>query len=278
MNQQIPGGGFIVARKLFESEIWIKPLIYLKVWVWILGHANHSDCEKYGRTYSKGELLTTYNKIIQAMGYHQNYKTIFPTIKQVRIILDWLQSQGMINVKAIRKNFPAGADPTADPTADLKARVGAYVGIKIVVVNYSTYQEFDNYKGRPQNRDKGRPMDRQVSQQGHDNKKEEECNITTLSSDKDNSIPFEEILEAYHTILPELTRVKVFSKERKGMLKARWSEDKDYRSIEWWRGYFEYVRKSDFLMGKKTDFIADFEWLITKRYFLRVREGKYNRN
>lgn len=160
MNDKIPGGGFFVARTLFDSRIWRRPPLYLKVWLWILGRANHSDRKIKGVPYRRGELVTTYDEIIQSGAYYHNRKHIVPTLKQIRLILEWLKDQGMIQVFPIR----GGERPTR---ADPRARTRAYLGIRIVVVNYETYQDLGNYKGR----DKGRPS----VQQGHDNKNEEEC-------------------------------------------------------------------------------------------------------
>ena len=161
----IAGGNFSIARKIFESEIWIKHPLHLKLWIYLLGHANHSDREKNGLMYKRGELVTTYNKIIHGLSYYHNREHIIPTLKHVRIILKWLQSEGMITVTPLQIERPTGADPTA--------HTRAYVGIKISVLNYDTYQSDINYKGRH----KGRPS----SELGHNNNNEEECiNIYSL--------------------------------------------------------------------------------------------------
>ena len=154
-RDHIPKGGFIVARKIFASNIWIKDPLYLKVWMWIIGQANHSDNKKRERHYNRGEVVTTYNDIIKDTSYYHNRRHVFPSLKKIRIILEWLQCEGMILVKPLKSGLGlTGADPTA--------RTRAYLGIKIIVINYNTYQNLENYKGR----DKGRPF----VQQGHNNK------------------------------------------------------------------------------------------------------------
>lgn len=161
----IAGGNFRIARKLFDSKIWIKPPLFLKSLIYIVGHANHSNQEKNGLIYKRGELVTTYNKIILGLSYYHNREHVIPTLKHVRIILEWLQSEGMITVTPLQIERPTGADPTA--------HTRAYVGIKISVLNYDTYQSDINYKGRH----KGRPS----VQLGHNNNNEEECiNIYSL--------------------------------------------------------------------------------------------------
>ena len=132
----IPKGGFTIARKIFDSNIWGKDPFYLKVWIWVIGRANHSDTEKCGRHYYRGEFVTTYNDIIKATSYYHNRRHISPSIKKIRIILEWLQKDGMIHVKPLKSELgPTGAGPTA--------RTRAYLGIKIIVINYDTYQTIE---------------------------------------------------------------------------------------------------------------------------------------
>jgi hypothetical protein len=96
--------------------------------------------------------------------------------------------------------------------------------------------------------------------------------------------PYQEIIELYHEALPMMRRVKVWNKSRAGYLQARWREDRERQSLEWWRCYFSEVSKSDFLTGKippkngGNSFIADLEWLILPTNMAKVIEGKYNDN
>lgn len=159
-NKKIRGGSFHIARKMYNSRIWMRSPMHLKVWIWIIGHANFKDIRKNEKLYQRGELETTYDKIIKGTAYYYNRKHILPTLKQIRIILKWLENENMIHVEPLRNNErPTGAD--------IRERTRAYVGIRIVVVNYDIYQDLDSYKGI----DKGRPF----VQLGHDNNNEQEC-------------------------------------------------------------------------------------------------------
>jgi hypothetical protein len=44
-------------------------------------------------------------------------------------------------------------------------------------------------------------------------------------------------------------------------MRGRWREEKYRQSVQWWDGFFHYIRESDFLMGKVNDFQADLECL-----------------
>jgi len=172
MIELIPGGSFLIARKIFKSKIWLKHPFYLKIFLWILGNANYSDQEKHGYSYKRGELITTYDEIIKGAAYYFNKQHIVPTLKQVRIILQWLELEGMIVVEPLRANEPTERPTGADIRAHHTMPTRAYLGIRIIVVNYDTYQDSKNYKGRPLEGNKGIPS----VQLGHDTNKEQERN------------------------------------------------------------------------------------------------------
>jgi len=92
--------------------------------------------------------------------------------------------------------------------------------------------------------------------------------------------PHTEIISAYHKILPELRQVRQWNEARKKFLARRWAEDEDRQTVDWWREFFGYVRKSRFLMGNVSGhdgrtFQADLEWLVRPTNFVKVIEGKY---
>ena len=87
--------------------------------------------------------------------------------------------------------------------------------------------------------------------------------------------PHQRIVNYYHEILPELRHVKIWNNSRRGYLRARWREDPGRQNLDWWRRFFEYVKRSDFLMGREKDWQADLEWLIKPKNFVKVIEGNY---
>lgn len=94
------------------------------------------------------------------------------------------------------------------------------------------------------------------------------------------SCPQKSIVALYHEMLPELRTVREWNDTRSRMLAKRWKESKDRQTLDWWKGYFSYVKQSDFLMGRVTGsngraFDCDLEWLISPKNFLKVIEGKY---
>lgn len=107
-------------------------------------------------------------------------------------------------------------------------------------------------------------------------KEKENTNLMSFESQKDG-VPHEQILDLYHTILPELASVKKWTKKREVMLKARWREDTKRQNLAWWKGYFEFVRESEFLMGKNGKWQANLEFLIRSSKLTNTIEGIYHR-
>jgi len=195
MIKQTSPGYILTARTLQQSRIWFKEPLHLKCFFWLVLNTNHTDIERNGYLYKRGELVTTYTEIIKAMVFYHNKKPIFPSMKQVRNILTWLASEGMIEVYPLRK-LRQGLGRTR---ADTTAHTGAYIGIKIVVVNYDTYQTPENYKGRHPGRD--------FFELGHNNKNEQE---------KDNNALLVASFENFYSAYPKhKDRKKAFTAWKK---------------------------------------------------------------
>lgn len=89
--------------------------------------------------------------------------------------------------------------------------------------------------------------------------------------------PQSEIVDLYHKILPELSPVKSWTEERQAHLRARWKEEAKRQDLDWWKRYFEYIRESPFLMGNGSKgWKPNLEWLVRKKNFINLIEGKYH--
>lgn len=101
-----------------------------------------------------------------------------------------------------------------------------------------------------------------------------------MSSGADNC-PHEQIIKAYHDALPALPKVRVWNETRKKHLRTRWRENKKHQSLEFWEKMFNYISKSDFLMGRvsqgeRKPFTASLDWIIKPENFAKIIEGKYH--
>jgi len=94
-------------------------------------------------------------------------------------------------------------------------------------------------------------------------------------------IPYQQILDLYHSILTENPKVSIYSDSRKRKVKTLFNLYEQHKKIEWWSEYFTMISKSHFLTGKveqngKKPFVADFEFVINKNNFVKIVEGKYH--
>jgi hypothetical protein len=104
------------------------------------------------------------------------------------------------------------------------------------------------------------------------NKKKEKNNIYNK-----NQIPYQAIVDLFNKTLSELPSIKVVTDKRKKHLKARWYFSNKTSNLKWWNEFFEYIRESDFLMGRKTDWRASFDWIIKPTNFVKIIEGNYHK-
>jgi len=103
------------------------------------------------------------------------------------------------------------------------------------------------------------------------------ANQEPLTNNHKPPIPYQLIVDAYHEILPELASIKLLNDARKKQIKSRWlSKVESINTVDFWERYFNYVRTSDFLMGRKTDWTANFDFLIKEANLLKTIEGSYD--
>ena len=96
--------------------------------------------------------------------------------------------------------------------------------------------------------------------------------VNTPSSVK---CPHQKIIELYHEVFPSLPTVKSWPDQLKKILRKFWKEQP---SLDWFRDYFNYIKDSDFLMGRKTDFQADLEWIIRPTNRTKILNGRYHKD
>jgi len=88
------------------------------------------------------------------------------------------------------------------------------------------------------------------------------------------------ITDEYNDKLSELGQVKVLSDKRKAHLKACIKQfkntDHNFENVETWSRLFNYISTSDFLMGRKSEWSASFDFIINKSNLLKIVEGQYD--
>lgn len=80
------------------------------------------------------------------------------------------------------------------------------------------------------------------------------------------------IVDYYNTVCVDLPKVAKLTETRKKHINARL---KDF-TLEDMLMVFDKANESDFLSGRKTDWKANFDWLINASNFVKVLEGNYD--
>jgi hypothetical protein len=110
-TKEIKGGAFQVARKMFESELWLsKPSTWKIIWIYILGRVNHKE----DSTCDRGEGFFQWTKEIKLIG-----NDITPDM--IKKATNYFRGVEMISTKRSTR------------------------GVHIKVINYNIYQTLDSY-------------------------------------------------------------------------------------------------------------------------------------
>ena len=95
------------------------------------------------------------------------------------------------------------------------------------------------------------------------------------------NVPYKQIVDLYHELLPMLPKVEKLTETRKGYIRQRWQED--LLELNHWRNFFTHVSQSRFLTGKKPGrngqppFLATLDWLCRPNNFAKISEEYYHR-
>lgn len=104
-------------------------------------------------------------------------------------------------------------------------------------------------------------------------------------SDKRNPpVPYQKVVDLYNAkCTPALAAARLTDK-RKEDIRKRWKDMQDYtgakteeETLAEFGKYFDRISRSDFLKGLKTDFKADFPWLMQRGKIELVFEGRYDK-
>jgi len=132
---------------------------------------------------------------------------------------------------------------------------------------------FDADKKRTREEKRREEKDQEILSSGDDGLPAEQ---EQTPKPKTPAIPYDDILAAYHDALPMLPAVRLLTDGRRKKIKARWHELAERQSLDYWRGFFEYAAKSDFLTGRNGKWTScNFDWLIEPSNHLKVVEGNY---
>lgn len=129
----IAGGYILLSRKIIESEIFKKPPLYLKVWIYLLSAAQHSQYKNLNR----GQLFTSIPEIQEACSHYIGFRKQIPSKDKIFNILQWLRRVC---------EHSCEHDDEHDTNTTMITTTRATQGILVNVERYSFYQDPQNYK------------------------------------------------------------------------------------------------------------------------------------
>ncbi len=117
----------MLARKTLSSEVMESSPLVFKLWLWMLLQASFKN---YGDL-KRGQFFTRLKDIQKAMGYKVGFRTVRPTIKEIRG-----------SMKVLMKGLMIGTTKVLH-------------GMIITILNYDYYQNPENYEGHNEGHSKG---------------------------------------------------------------------------------------------------------------------------
>ncbi len=244
--------GFIKTwRKEINSDIWLMPPLYHRVWSFLLVYVEWKPvvfptAKGFGIHVNPGQKITSLNDIARKVSWTEYGVEKTPNRKTIKCILDWLAANGMIELES--------------------NRYGTYLNI----CNWCKYQLQQDEVVTPDGRCAGLST-------GHINKKS--TFGTKEVKKKEAPPPQQELLKLYHSHCYKLPKVLKMTPARKTALTSRWIGDKERQNLKWWEKFFQRVGESQFLTGNNDrGWKADFSWILKQENFYKILEGKYDNN
>ena len=125
MGARINGGYILLARRMLTSGIMEKPPLQLKLWVWMLMQASHTE---HG-SLKRGQFFISIERMREAMSYKVGYRKVTPSRKEIRVAYESLVKGTMIGTTKVTR------------------------GMLITIRNYDLYQTPANYEGHSEGHD-----------------------------------------------------------------------------------------------------------------------------
>jgi hypothetical protein len=106
--------------------------------------------------------------------------------------------------------------------------------------------------------------------------------LTAPKSPQSTQVPHESIVALWAKHLPSARQPIKWHASRQSALRSRWREDEARQSLTWWDGFFQYIARIDFLMGRtsaqdRTPFVITIDWVLELKNFTKILEGVYER-
>ena len=122
MSKKIPGGFYLISRKIQESKIKIAPPACRELWDWLIREANQKDKVSSGRLIKRGQCIVTYEDIRNGLKWKIGYRYEYYSKNKIQTALNFLRRENMISTNKTEQ------------------------GQIITIINYNKYQDIRNYE------------------------------------------------------------------------------------------------------------------------------------
>lgn len=274
--EKIPGGYYILARKIEESEIAHRSPCVRELWHWLIRQANHKD----NCVAKRGQCVRTISDMQEGLSWYVGYRKETYSKGQCEAALETLRKSEMIE--------------TAKTTR----------GLRITVCNYERYQDFRNYEPNDEpnkNRTRTEQSRSTINNERLSNDNIDSNSSKSSSNSKDRIAPdgaanlqliykgiaadknkVKEFISTYRPNFPEpyanywnrfaeakgLPKVEHMNPNRRAKVKTRCKEKS-----------FDFVKI--ILAASKTDFdltskFLTFDWIMDSPHnYVKLLEGNY---
>lgn len=183
-------------RQILKSDIWDKPPLYLKIWVYLLLKAQHQDYKKL----KQGQLITSIPEIQEAMSYMVGYRKQKPSRKQIWGAIEWLRN-------AHGYEIPAKGTMNGTRREPMIETMKVMQGILVNITNYKVYQDLKNYEGNDEGANEQDAKEQRRERQGNNTNK----NVKNDKNKEKYSCVFEEFWKAYPRKIDKKRAFKVWN-------------------------------------------------------------------
>jgi hypothetical protein len=160
---KIPGGFYLKARKIYDSEVAHAPPHVREIFDYLISQANHKDVMYFGQLIKRGQCVRTYKDIQEALHWKVGWRKMRYSKWDCEKAMKVLKKATMVTTKKTTR------------------------GILITVVNYDTYQTAENYEDHTEDHRKATRKPQTSHTINKNEKNEKEINIDLFPYLKDSS-------------------------------------------------------------------------------------------
>lgn len=244
----------LISRKLIESDIFSKPPLYLKLWMWLLVQANFAD----NNGLKRGQVRTTYDEMREAMSYYVGFRKVKPSKSEVFRALEYMRNAG--------RNTETPMIETAKTTRH----------ILVTICNYNDYQDPKLYERNDEDTvnetsESLRPVTR-INKKDKNDKNISNIKDITRGTDAPQHTVRQKIMDKWNELpVPNVKSINPNTNRYK-MLNTR---VKEY-GVEGVLKAIENIPHSPHLLGNnKSGWVVTFDWFVRPNNFIKVYEGTY---